>query len=78
VRAAMKVLAIRFGSIAGVARAMGTTRRTLEHMLGRVGKPTAGLAVHAARLAGVPVDDVLSGAFPRPGTCPMCGRCEAG
>jgi hypothetical protein len=75
VRAAMKVLAIRFGSVAGVARAMGTTRRTLEHMLGRAGKPSAGLAVHAARLAGVPVEDVLTGAFPKPGACPMCGRC---
>jgi 2-methylcitrate dehydratase PrpD len=52
----MKVLAIRLGSSAGVARAMGTTRRTLEHMMGRAGKPTAELALRAARLADVPVD----------------------
>ena len=39
------------------------------------------VAIHAtyareARLADVPIDDVLSGNFPKPGSCPMCGRCE--
>lgn len=76
VRRAVDVLRIRLGSLPAVAAAMGTTRASLEHMLGARGKITAGLAVHAARLAGVPVDDVLTGAFPKPGACPMCGRCE--
>ena len=32
------------------------------------------VAFRVARFAGVGVDDVLTGAFPPPGTCPHCGR----
>jgi hypothetical protein len=32
------------------------------------------MAVRVARLAGVGVDDVLSGRYPAAGTCPMCGH----
>ena len=35
---------------------------------------SASLAVRAARLAGVGVDDVLAGRFPEPGTCAACGH----
>jgi len=32
------------------------------------------VAFRIARLAKVPVDDVLTGRFPAPGTCPYCGH----
>ena len=38
------------------------------------GRPGAALALYAARLLSVPVEDVLNGAFPKPGACPLCGR----
>jgi hypothetical protein len=76
VRAVMGVLHVRFGSWRAVAEALGTSVKWIEKLMRVVGEPPAGLAIHAARLAGVPVDDVLSGAFPKPGSCPMCGRCE--
>lgn len=32
------------------------------------------LAYRVAKLAGVPVDDVLTGKYPPPGVCPHCGH----
>jgi hypothetical protein len=32
------------------------------------------MALRVARLAGVPIDDVLAGKFPPAGTCPYCGN----
>ncbi|HTA91228.1 MAG TPA: hypothetical protein VK745_16695 [Polyangiaceae bacterium] len=37
-------------------------------------EPCAGLALRLARMAKVSVEDVLSGAFAKPGCCPMCGK----
>jgi hypothetical protein len=36
--------------------------------------PSPGLALRAAQVAGVPVEDILSGAWPRECSCPTCGR----
>lgn len=76
VMAALRVLCRRFGSWAALAEAMGTTKATLQTVRSPVGSRRigAGLALRAARVAGVPVDDILTGAWPRPGACPCCGR----
>jgi hypothetical protein len=74
VRAAMNVLRVRFGNWHAVGKAMRVNRQKVARVMRGHGRVTAGLAVRAAMLAGVPVDDVLSGAFPKPGSCPMCGR----
>jgi hypothetical protein len=76
IRVALAVLRIRYGTLRKLAVAMHTTYKTLVRMSNKSGKPTAGIAIRAARLAGVPIDDVLSGNFPKAGSCPLCGRCE--
>lgn len=73
VLAALQVLRVRFVDWVGVAKALGISHKVVQ-IAARNKKPSAGLAIRIARLAGVPVDDVLSGAFPKPGSCPMCGR----
>lgn len=72
--AALKVLRVRFGTWQAVADALKVTHKSVENAVSSKQKPSAGLAIRTARAAGVPVDDVLSGAFPKPGACPMCGR----
>lgn len=44
----------------------------LNRTCGPRGRPSAGLAVRAARLAKVPIDDVIDGRFPKAGCCPYC------
>ena len=67
-KAALKVLRLRHHHpLAVLARLPGVTRPTLAKSIHRNGNPSAGLAIRCARLAGVPIDDVLSGAFPKPG-----------
>lgn len=75
VRRAIATLSGRYGSLTKLAKAMGVHSTTVIRSARVTGKPSAGLAVKLAKLAGVPVDDVLSGAFPKPGSCPVCGRC---
>lgn len=74
VKKALAVLRIRYGSWAKVAEAMGASLKTLDHAACRTGRPSAGLALRVARLAKAPMEAVLSGAFPKPSSCPMCGH----
>jgi hypothetical protein len=74
VRAALRVLALRVGGQPKLAKALGVSVHRLGWSMKKNGKPGAALALYAARLAAVPVEDVLSGAFPAPGACPMCGH----
>ena len=69
VRAALRFLRARFGGWLVLARTLGVSKSTAK-------RPNPGpvLAFRVARLAGVGVDAVLSGAFPAPGTCPNCGH----
>ena len=71
---ALRLLRVRYGTAAKLAGALSASQATLVGALARAGKPSAGMAVRAARLAGVPIDDVLSGAWPVAGSCPHCGR----
>ncbi len=76
-KAALRVLRARLGGARELAAMLSANLGTLKHALARKGRPSAGLAVRAARLAGVPVEDVLSGAWPAPGSCPHCGHAGA-
>ena len=39
---------------------------------------SASIAFRVARLAGVPMEDLLRGCYPPPGTCKHCGRSNDG
>jgi hypothetical protein len=72
VRKALRVLRIRIGTNRQLAEAMGANLSTLRSAIRT--KVSGGIAIRAARVAGVPVDDLLTGKWPVPGCCPMCGR----
>jgi hypothetical protein len=68
VRTALRFLRARCGGVKPMAKALRFSTPTL-----RVGaSPT--LAFRIARLAGVGVDDILTGKYPPPGVCPHCGH----
>jgi nicotinate-nucleotide pyrophosphorylase len=74
VRTALKFLRSRCGTWATTAKVLNLGESTLSDVA--AGRKTAGpvLAFRVARLAKVSVDDVLTGRFPAPGTCPHCGH----
>lgn len=75
VRAALAFLRAQHGTWLALAAAMGIKPQTLKEGAKRRGRrPTAGFALRTARVAGVCVELVLSGAWPAEGTCPHCGR----
>lgn len=74
VRAAMHAMRLRCHGWDALAVAMRVSAKTLRNMSARRGRPTAGMAIRIARLAGVSAGDVLSGVFRRPGACLACGR----
>ena len=68
-RGALRFLATRAGGQERLAKALRIDVQAIRRQGGR--RPlTAALAVRLARFARVPVDDVLSGRFPAPGSCP--------
>ena len=73
-KAAIRVLARRLGGAAKLAEALGAKPATVGNATGTRRTVSAGLALRAARLAGVPLEDMLSGAWPVAGSCPHCGR----
>ncbi len=73
VRTALKFLHFRFGEWEALARVLKYQRKTMINIAsGDVVTPT--LAFRIARLVCVPLEDVLTGAFPSPGSCAYCGR----
>lgn len=74
VRRAMDVLRVRFGNWRRVAVALKTNRTTITRVVCIRKRATPAFALRVARLLGVPLGDVLSGAFPRAGQCPLCGH----
>jgi plasmid maintenance system antidote protein VapI len=74
VKAALRVLRVRHGTAAKLAAALNATAAIVKAAIKRRGRVSAGLALRVARLAGVHMEDVLSGAWPKAGSCPMCGR----
>ncbi len=71
VRSALRFLKTRYGGWEALSRAIRFKSSSLKMFAyGRV--PSASVALRLARIAGVPVDDVLAGRFPP--ACPHCGR----
>src|SRR5580704_17771311 len=77
VRVALAFLAKRFGTWKAMTDAMDLKLDTVRHAVKKRGGVTAGVALRAARAAGVPLEDILAGRWPKPGACPHCGG-EAG
>ena len=75
VRRALRFLRVRFGNTVTLAEKMGFMKGTIINATGKQCIATAALALSAARLAGVRVDDILAGEWPPEGACPHCGRC---
>lgn len=73
---AMRALHGRLGTWVKVARALQVSIKTVEKVLAGKDRTTPGWALRIAQIAGVTVDDVLTGAFPKAGACPACGRCD--
>lgn len=73
-KTALAFLLRRFGTWPALAAAMGLKQNTLRYAAGKRGSVTAGVALRAARAAGVPLEDVLSGRWPTATMCPHCGR----
>lgn len=77
VREALRFLRQRMGGWSRLAKAMGLKQETLEQAAKRRSRgPTAGIALRAARVAGVCAEQVLRGEWPPAGACPVCGRCD--
>jgi hypothetical protein len=73
VRTALRFLRARCGGWAPLAKVLRFKDTTVANVAnGRVATPV--LAFRIARLARVGVDDVLTGKYPPPGTCPHCGH----
>jgi hypothetical protein len=68
-RAALRFLAKRLGD---TSKAMGAHRETVQRPIGG-GIVTAGIALRAARAAGVALEDGLAGRWPTERACPLCG-----
>ncbi|MFI5297208.1 MAG: hypothetical protein ACHREM_03850 [Polyangiales bacterium] len=73
VRAALRYLHVRFGTLDALAAALAFSITMLKHVR-RGGPVSPALTFRIARLARVPIDDLLVGKFPVAGTCPHCGR----
>ncbi len=73
VRRALRFLAKRHGDTSKLAKVMKAHRETVQRPA-RGGVVSAGIALRAARVAGVPLEDVLTGRWPKEGACPHCGR----
>jgi len=72
-RAAIRFLRVQRGTARKLAAAMRMPLTTVVRALRPGGTMSLRTAMRAARLAGVPLDDVLDGAWPGE-RCPHCGR----
>jgi hypothetical protein len=73
VRRAILFLRKRHGGTAPLAVALGVGFKMLTTTCSKKGKPGAGLALRAAKLAVEPVETILTGEWPGD-RCPHCGR----
>lgn len=72
--AALHFLRTRLGNWKLLAKALGFEHCTLLGVKKRRKRVSVNMAYQAARLAGVPFDDVVAGRYPKDGACPYCGR----
>ena len=73
---ALTVLRRRVGTYKALGEALKVNPETLRWYGSRRGRPTAGVALRAARLAGVAVEELVAGRWPVEGACPHCGRAQ--
>lgn len=57
-----------------LAKALGFEKTTMFNVKKGVNEVSINMAYRVSRLAGVAFDDVVTGKYPVPGTCPHCGR----
>jgi len=69
VRRALAFLRVRCGGVKMLAKALHTSKPSLR-------APSASLVFRIARLAGVGLDDVVTGKYPPAGVCAHCGHRE--
>jgi hypothetical protein len=74
VRKALRFLYLRLGTWKILAKALRFKLRRLSEAMGGRETISAELVLRVARLAEVSFDDVTSGRYPAPGTCPHCGH----
>lgn len=74
VRRGMWVLHVRFGNWSRVSRALGYHRVTVERVLNIRKTASLAFAMRVGKKLGVTLGDLLGGAWPKPGECPMCGH----
>lgn len=74
VRAALHFLRRQCGGWKPLARALACNEVSLSGMAGGHRPVSPRIAFRTARFVKVGVDDVLTGRFPAPGTCPFCGH----
>lgn len=74
VRIAMRVLRAQAGGWKPMARALGISPRTAANVSCGDKAASVTMAFRVARIAGVGVDDVLTGKYPPVGVCPHCGQ----
>lgn len=77
VRAALRFLAQGYGSnLRALTRDLRINRTTVTRALWKHRAVTPAMALRVARHAGVPLGDLLSGAWPKAGICPKCGASQ--
>ena len=72
--AALQFLRVRVGTWRLLAKALGFETSTLRNVRKGVNDVSVNMAYQVSRLAGAAFDDVVTGRWPAPGTCPHCGR----
>lgn len=72
-RCALRFLRFRAGGWKAMAIGLGFKKKTLTNVSEGDGV-SVNMVFRIARMAGVSVEDVISGKFPPRGTCPHCGR----
>lgn len=73
VRVALRFLRVRFGGWAPLAAALHVKTNNLSRTA-HAGTVTASLTFRLARLLTIGIDDLLLGAYPPAGSCPLCGN----
>jgi hypothetical protein len=74
VRFAMRYLRARSGGWKPLSHALGFKPRQMVKMRAGEKSVSPKMVLRIAKLGGVPVDDILTGKFPPPGTCTKCGH----
>jgi hypothetical protein len=74
VRAALRFLMVRAGGLRVMGKAIRWNPESVRHVLHGRANVSASMVIRVARLAQVGIDDLLTGKYPVPGTCPHCGR----